>query len=200
MSTFASYTRAPESMPYFSFAPMAPSTSTSVSATPPDSQVTVKRLFIDNRDRDTNFGSPFDFKIVFGNDPDRSVGIAGYRNIVSAELKAIAFPKVANERYVIVSIEELKDNMLDSSTSAAQDAFAIVYFDSDTLATGAVKPLKGVDFYQKSIVFKSPLAKLDSLTIKFLKHDGSVVTLADTNNVSHVSLLFEITAKANRTL
>jgi hypothetical protein len=196
MSTFAPYLRAPGETPYFSVAAAPP-----VSATAPDTQVVTKKLFVDNRDRHpSSSASPFDFKIVFGNDPAGSVGIAGYRNVVSVELKALAFPKVVNERYVIIRIDELTDNMLEASCSSAQDAFSIMYFDSDALATGAVKPLKGADFYQKTIVFRRPLAKLDSLSIRFLKYDGTIVTLAETGNVSHVSMLFEITQKANRTL
>jgi hypothetical protein len=167
--------------------------------TTPEQISTVKRLFIDNRDRhDPGNTSPFNFQVFFGNDPARSVGIAAYDNVASVELKAVAFPKIEGERYVIISIAELNDNMLDACSDGAHDAFAIVYFDSDSLTAGVVKPLKGTDFYQKQLFFNPTIPRLKSLSIKFLKHDGSVVTLADTGNESHVSLLLEISTKVNR--
>lgn len=201
---FSAYTRTQADAPYFSsgvtLLPGQSKATPGPTSLPDGASLTVtKRLFIDSRDR---YGyptsAPFDFQVYFGNDPDRSVGIAGYDNVTSVELKAIALPKVANERYVVMSVAELNDNMLEASSSAIHDTFAIVYFDSDALATGTVKPLKGVDFYQKVLQFKPPLAKLNRMSIKFLKHDGNVVTTADTNNETHVSLLFEITSKVAR--
>lgn len=171
-----------------------------LSASPSNANKTVvRRLFVDNRDRyDSANASPFDFKMYFGNDPERSVGIAGYENVTSVELKAVTFPKIANERYVVMSVEELNDNMLDASSSSAHNCYAIIYFDSDTLATGAIKPLKGADFYQKQLFFSPPLSKLNRLSIKFLKYDGNVVSTSDTANVTQVSLLFEITSRVAR--
>ena len=190
MSQFAGYSRGPNEQPHFS--------SLLVPA-PKDKQTFVKRLFIDNRDRyDASNTSPFQFQIFLGNDPDRSVGISGFENVTSVELKAISFPKVVGERYIIVSIDELNDNMLQASNSAADNSFAIVYFDTDALAAGVVKPLKGVDFYQKQLFFKPPLAKLNKLSIKFMKYPGNVVTTSDTNNETHVSMVFEITTRLNR--
>lgn len=190
MSRYAGYNRGPNETPYFSNVLMPPSK---------DEQVIVKRLFIDNRDRyDPANTSPFDFKIYFGNDLGRSVGISGYENVTSVELKAVSFPKVVNERYIVVSIDELNDNMLDASNSGTHNAFAIVYFDSDLLPTGTVKPFKGTDFYQKQLLFRPPLAKLNNLSIKFLKHPGNVISTSDTNNETHISMMLEITTKVNR--
>lgn len=194
MSQFSTYTRLPTDKPYFSSdVTLLPSPKGA------PAQTVTKRLFVDNRDRyGYPAGSDFNFQVYFGNDPSRSVGIEGWENVTSVELKAVAMPKVANERYVIMSVDELNDDMFEATSSVAHNAFAIVYFDSDNLATGAVKPLKGADFYQKQMVFKPPLAKLNSLSIKFLKHDGSVVTTADTAGETQVSILFEITTKMMR--
>jgi hypothetical protein len=205
-SRFSPYARSQSESPYFSSGvTLLPALSEPIQSVVPGTPsaaanlTTVRRLFIDNRDR---YGFPaapaFDFKVFFGNDPGRSVGIAGYENVTSVELKAIALPKVANERYVVMSVAELNDNVLDATTSAVHDSFAIVYFDSDTLATGAVKPLKGADFYQKQFVYRPPLARLNSMSIRFLKHDGNVVTTADTNGEAHVSMLFEVTCRNAR--
>jgi len=190
MSQFAGYARGPNNAPHFSSVIMPPGK---------DEQTVVRRLFIDNRDRyDAANTSPFDFKIYLGNDPNRSVGISGYENVVSIELKAVTFPKIANERYVIMSIDELNDNVLEATNSGTHNAFAIVYFDSDLLAPGTVKPFKGSDFYLKQLLFRPPLAKLNTLSFKFLKHPGALVTTSDTNNETHVSVVLEITTRVNR--
>lgn len=189
MSQFSVYNRAENETPYFSYVP---------SNTAPPPRLSVRRLFVDNRNRHIGSSkSEFDFQIFMGND-ERSVGIGGYENVVSVELKAISFPKVVNERYVIMRIDELKDSQLDSTCQAALGAFAIVYFDSDTLATGLVKPLKGVDFYQKQILFKPALDKLFRLSVRFMTSDGQVVTPSMTNNEKHISFMLEITTRPPR--
>lgn len=186
----AEYQRNPADVPYFSSGVTIPAPNSRAQ------QAVVNRLFVDNRDRhDYPTSSPFDFQVYLGNDPRASAGVRGYENVTSVELKAVALPKVANERYVIMSVDELNDNMLESTTPAAHNAFAIVYFDSDGLTAGSVKPLKGSDFYQKQLLFKPPLARLHRLSIKFLKHDGTVITTADTGGENHVSILFEVTTR-----
>lgn len=196
MSRFAAYTRKDTDAPYFSNVNIIPPQDTA------GQQKTVHRLFVDSRDRYAYpAGSNYDFKVYLGNDPERSVGISGYENVTSVELKALAFPKVSSETYVILSIAELNDNMLESTCSAAHNAFAVVYFDSDAMAVAQIKPQKGTDFYQKQLLFNPPLAKLNSLSIKFLKHDGNVVTASDTSgSETGVSMLFEITTKTSRNL
>ena len=180
------YVRAPNELPHFS--------TVFQTATPPQIVKTF-RLFIDNRDR--HEGTPFDFKVKFGSatatQPTISNSITPYENIQSMELRGVAFPKIANEPYVILSIEELNDDMLDATCPAAHRAYAIIYFDTDALAPGVIKPLKGVDFYQKLVKFKPPISRLNRLSIKFLKYDGSIVTTTDTNNVNSATLMFEVT-------
>lgn len=190
----AEYKRDPSDVPYFSSGVTIPAPNSRAQ------QAVTHRLFVDNRDRHGYPAtSPFDFQLYLGNDPRANAGVQGYENVTTVELKAVALPKVADERYVIMSVDELNDNMLESTTPAAQNAFAIVYFDSDSLAAGVVKPLKGTDFYQKQLVFKPPLARLNRLSIRFLKHDGSVITAADTGGENHVSILFEVTTRSGYT-
>lgn len=191
MSRFAEFSRNVGEVPHFAYIPETPR--------PATTQTKVSRLFVDNRDRhNASSVSPFDFRVYFGNDPGRSVGISGYENVVSVELKAVAMPKVANEPYIILSIDELNDSMLDSTSRTAHNAFAVLYFDSDFMATGSVKPLKGTDFYQKILAYNPPIAKLKSMHVRFLKYDGNVVTTSDTNGNANVSLMFEVTSRVNR--
>lgn len=151
------------------------------------------RLFVDNRDRPAGT-DPFNFAINL-----ETCGVPSYNNVTSVELKGISVPKVAGEPYAILSIPELNDDVLDSTTPAANRAYAVVYFDNNQMTTGWEKPVKGADFYQKTIEYHPPLRRLDRLSISVLKHDGTVVTSADTGNVTTMSLLFEIVSGVRST-
>lgn len=149
------------------------------------------RLFIDSRDCVSNL-STFEFT-VYLSDPFRetSIGVSRFERVQSVELKALSFPKIADE-YVIMDVEELNDERLLSS-NAANRSFAVMYFDNSTLANGVMQPMKGYDFYQKDIAFNPIIPSLGRLTVKFLKRDGSVISTADTANVDHCSFMLEIT-------
>ena len=197
MSQFGQYsTRTAAETPYFSsmFSP----TKTVESAAAPTG--TTHRLFVDARDRyDSANSSPFNFRVYLDNaHRDNHTGVSAYENVTSIEMKGLAIPKIANEPYVIVDIDECNDNVLDATSNPANGAFAIAYYDSDTLSVGSVKPIKGIDYYQKRVVFNPPIPRLDRLSLKFKKHDGNVITVSDTANTAHVSVLFEITTSRQR--
>lgn len=184
---FAPYaSRTPcEPPPHFSVAPAY--------GPPPTGMVTKHRLLVDNRDRpDPANTSPFDFSIHLSR-----TGMDRYENVASVELKGLAFPKVDGEPYVILDIRELNDN-LDATNSAANRTFGIAYFDSELLAPGQIRAVKGYDFYQREAKFNPPLAHLDRLTVKFLKHSGNAVTTADTAGETHASMLLEVTTHVSR--
>ena len=155
------------------------------------------RLFVDSRDCVDPLTS-YAFT-VYLSDPFRetSIGVARFDRVKSVELKALAFPKVANEDYVIMDITELNDERLHSSNQTANRSFAVMYFDSSTLNTGDTNPMKGFDFYQKDISFNPIIPSLSKLSVRFLKPDGSVITTADTNSVAHCSFMLEITTIVN---
>jgi hypothetical protein len=203
MANFMNYsTRTSDEAPYFSslFGATDVTRDRAKELPPPRDTAVVRRLMIDARDRfDVANTSPFDFRIYLDNAfRSNSTGVSSYENVTSVELKALAIPKVADEPYVIVNIDECNDSVLDSTSNTANRAYAVAYFDSDTMTTGTIKPIKGQDFYYKRAVLNPPLPRLDRMSIRFLKHDGTVVTLSDTANSSHVSLLFEITSVGSR--
>lgn len=105
-------------------------------------------------------------------------------------------PKINNEMYGIVDIEELNDSLLDGTNNATNRSFAVGFFDSSLLNPGDIKVIR--DFYSQKVVFNPPLQKLDRLTIKVLKQDGSIVTTADTGNVSTLSMLLEVETTGRR--
>ena len=155
------------------------------------------RLFVDSRDCVANLTS-FSFT-VYLSDPfrDTSIGVARFERVKSVELKALGFPKISSEEYVIMDIQELNDERLHSSNGPANRSFAVMYFDSDTLTAGAIKAMKGFDFYQKDISFNPIIPSLSKLTVSFRKRDGSIVTTTDTNSVNHCSFMLELTTMSN---
>lgn len=150
-------------------------------------KVQVKRLHIDNRDRSS--GDAFDFEVLFGNAFRENVpGVVEYRNVVAVELKLLSFPKVVNEPYVVMDVAELNNTNLDTTNKSGTQNFAVCFFDAKD--TGEVSPLEHL-FTQK-VIFNPPLSRLDRLTIKFKKQDGSIVTPTDTGGKSTMSMMMEV--------
>jgi len=155
--------------------------------TSPLKPITRRRVLVDNRDRQLpDTSDPFTFVVSL-----TDAGVERFENVVGVELKAVAFPTVADEMYVVMNVDELNDQ-LESTCAAAHRAYAVLYFDSDALATGSVKPIKAYDFYQKDAVFNPPLPVLDKLHVSFKKYDGSPVTTFDTAGNTHVSFILEV--------
>lgn len=145
-----------------------------------------RRLLVDSRDATTTT-APFDFTVSVNNDLSRGT----YKNIESVELKLAAIPKVADENYVALDIEQLRDSNLDGSNQATHDAFAVTFFDNSSLSAGDYKPIDKI-FHQKA-VFAPPIASLDKLHITVRKQDGNVVQTSETGNTEQVQLLMDVT-------
>lgn len=137
-------------------------------------------------------GSPFQLT-VYLDDPFKGIGGTELHRVETIELKSLAFPKIANETYVIMDIEQLRDDRLISTNTTVVHGFAVMYFDASTLPTGDIKPMKGMDFWQRDIVFRPIVPKLTTLSVTFKKPDGNIVSAADTGNVRECSFMLEIT-------
>lgn len=163
-------------------------------AAPKDARLLRHRVLIDNRDRhDKANTSPFDFRVNAA-----ETGVSRFENVVSVELKALAFPKIANENYVILDSFELNDH-IEATNSSAHRSYNIAYFDNDTLATGSVKPIKAKDMaFDVEKVFNPPLAQLDRFSFTFKKYDGNVVALSDVASNANVSLCLDVTTDLRR--
>jgi hypothetical protein len=149
-----------------------------------EADASTRRLFLDSRDASTY--APFEFSFKLGADMTRQP----YDNISSIELKAATIPKVAGENYVILDIAELRDSNIDSSCPALHDGFAVCYFDNSGLSPGDVKVSDKI-FCQKALF--NPPKSLDKLTVRLLKHDGTVVSTSETGGVEDVSILLSLT-------
>ena len=158
------------------------------------SRVVRNRLFIDNRDRfDAANTSPFDFRVSASNN-----GTTRFENVISVELKALAFPKIANENYVVIDSFEIGDH-IEGTNRAADRAYNVAFFDADTLTTGSVKTMRSKDMaFDNEKVFNPPLAQLDRLSFTFKKYDGNVVQLTDVANNANVSLCLDIVTGMRR--
>ncbi|MGA1563834.1 MAG: hypothetical protein ACO35C_04355 [Pontimonas sp.] len=152
-----------------------------------DKTVVTRRLLIDSRDADANAYQPFDFTIRL--DPD--VSRSRYTNIETVELKLASIPKVANEQYVVLDIQELRDSNLDASNQAAHESFAVVYFDNSSLAAGAYKPMD--KFFSQKTTFSPPIGSIDRLHVTVRKQDGNIVTKSETANVEDLSFMLDVT-------
>lgn len=151
------------------------------------------RVFIDNRDVANVTTSPFEFNVYIA-DPfrDTSIGNVPLKRVETVELKSLAFPKIANEDYVIVDIQQLSDDRMISTNDAANRSFAVMYFDSSDLLPGAIKPMRGLDHWQKDLLFNPVLPSVSTLSIAFRTRDGNVVTKAQTGNVTRCSMALEV--------
>lgn len=191
------------SKPYFSQSFIDPRANQS------DFPLTKHTLFVDNRNRlalnesqggpSTNT-APYAFTITLD-----ALGRGRYENIASCELKELVFPKIANEMYVVVDIEEFRDtyDSVNTTDGPNDPVFAIVYFDGFEgcsagcgMQMGDTKPSD--DIVGGHVVFKPTLQTIRKLTCNFRKHGGSLVTMADVGNVENVSFVLEIkTANKN---
>lgn len=146
----------------------------------------VSTVFIDSRSRNDE-DSAFNYKLTFSD-----IGLPPFKNVTKIELKAISFPKVQNEDYVLLKINDLNTSFWTSDGATQQtDIFSVIYFDNSLMVDGVKKPAKGSDFYQK-------IVQLDGIYLSFFHiqyslYNGQEVTVDKTNNIVENSLVLEIT-------
>ena len=155
----------------------------------------VKTVVIDSRDRNPNSPGAFDFII----DVERDLGITPYEMVHSVELKMLAFPKVANEHYIVLDIAEL-NGQFDSTDNPCDAKFCVLFFDgydsadqSKGMQPGDIKVIKSGDIVTRAVTFSPPIPRLSRLTVKVLKHGGSIVDpVADTGGVDTFSMILQV--------
>ena len=146
-----------------------------------------KTLVIDSRDLDTS--QPFSCTVDM-------VHLNGaYCNVASAELKALVFPKIADEMYVNVDIRNMNSKDVTYTDIATLSSFATVLFDSTTAPPGTLQAYKGSDYY-RHIAHYTPPISLNKLHISFTKHGGTLVTPSDTGGQAYFCLIIEFTLRS----
>lgn len=161
-----------------------------------------KNLFIDNRDRDYTLdaskgnSAPYSFVIDL-----QKCGVGRYDTVTTVELKALTFPKISGEEYVIIDIDEFQGaGLLDSTDGGSNQTFGIAFFDGCSSSGGAgiqvgdIKPIKGSDFIQKITEFNPPI-NISKLHVSFKTYGGNLVTRSQVANVENVSMLLQFQLK-----
>ena len=106
-----------------------------------------------------------------------SMNLAPYDHVTKVELLGISFPKIENEVYFILCIDELENNIDSSDNNGSRDSFAVIYYDNQSVSIGSVKPLKGKDFCSKVYEFKTYKDNFNKMRIKFKKYGGEIINM-----------------------
>ena len=168
-----------------------------------------QHLFIDARryftPGDVTLTTPVKFDVIFSSSGNIGMNISPYNHVTKVELKALCFPKVKDESYVIVDIPEFSGRIHSNDNRASHESFAIVYFDNGSMETGVAKPMKGKDFDDKVHYFNPPDNTLNKFSVTFKKHGGDVVTFSDlvaegqtldvNTLLQHISMMFCFTIR-----
>ena len=166
-----------------------------VPAEQPKPQFIVHRLLLDSRDASSFVDSSSAFACRF----DLTATPQGaYTNVISAELKGAAVPRANGENYCLVDIPQLSDDQLDATNANTHNTFAVLFFDTSTLADGVVKPLRGADFYNKTVRFRPALTRLDKLDVAIKVWDGSVLSPGTAGGANGFQLMLELVCLNNR--
>ncbi len=146
----------------------------------------------------TAYPQPQEYSIKFDNE---------YRNITSVRLINAILPKANNvdlEPYLVLQIDELPNVCLAQSADAPKDAFLVLYFEQ---GVGNFLTIKSDNCNSLVKTYKTPLAKLDRLTVRILDYTGTPFNFgAETSPIISKNLqnsfLFEITTieKTRRSL
>ena len=143
-------------------------------------------LFVDSRD----CVGDFEYTVNIGSDQTGSVATDPYNNVSKIELKAISFPKIADENYFIMTISEISD-YLDSTSNDAHRSSCVVFFDNAQLGDGQKKTIYPLAGNGREFVLNPIVPKLSKLHVKFSKHDGPIE--GSTGGIKDHSFLLEIT-------
>lgn len=147
--------------------------------------VVVHTLVVDSRNHAS--GSPFKFTVDLA-----ATGVGRYEHVLAVELKSLLFPKIANEPYVVMHVDEF-ERTVASTDAGTHGAFAVVPFDRSAVATGDLCMIKAGDHYPKVKWFKPALSSLGRFTVRFARHGGQTVSAGDVGNVSTVMFVLQVT-------
>jgi hypothetical protein len=177
-------------------------------------------LFIDSRDKDPSYATrsdPFEYTVQIDgpsvgpsnaangySKPSRSVGRDPYNNVSKITLKALTFPKIKDEDYVIMTIGNLGDNM-DSTSLEAHRSSCTLFFDrgsnsktpSKGQSPGEIKTIYPIAGMGCDFIPVEPIRNLSKIDVKFRKHetidDMYQVTSSGANWASNTSYTGSIT-------
>ena len=122
-------------------------------------------IHVSSVDRDrVGYPQPQEYRINLDND---------LKNIHSVELINAVIPDANNvnlEPYLILQIDELPNINMYQSRDTPKDAFTVMYFED---APGNFLTLKSANCDKIVKTYKTPLARLDRITLRILDYTGA---------------------------
>ena len=165
----------------------------------PETKTYIKHLLIDFRNFKDQIDDELKILLRF-----TEQGFAPYENVISVELKAVSFPKIDNEVYYILDIDEFSGRLDSTDNTGSHNSFAIIYYDNSGNNVGFIKPMKGKDFDEKTHIFNPIEKRINYLNISFKKFGGNIIKKSEINsslntetflNTYPISILLEFTMK-----
>lgn len=147
----------------------------------------VHTILVDNRDRAPGSQGAFDFFVDV-----QDISLPVLRHVTSITMKYCAIPKCADENYVVLQLCQGGQD-LTSTDQACPFPSMVLFYDSQTLPTGATKTLREC----QTLRF-DPARSLSRLSLKLCKHGGETLTASDTANNTVCSFLLDITTRNTR--
>lgn len=124
---------------------------------------------------------------------DEDLGIDSFRNVSKVELKAVTFPKIENEPYLVIDFDEFND-YISSNSNEANRCSSIVFFSTQT--PGEKETVFLLDGNGRTFDLNPHLASLSHLNITI--KCGNMITTKLNNDFSdsgalHHQILLEVT-------
>jgi hypothetical protein len=146
-------------------------------------EYTTHYVSVESKSRDlTAYPQPNHYRIIFGD---------SYRNVKSIELIAATIPdknSVLSEPYIVLKIDEFEN--IESSDTNLDNAFTILQLNSPNSSGSFIN----LDMYICSgtvKIFKTPLARLDRMTVSLRDYDNSVFDFGDDTAASPPNKQFQ---------
>jgi hypothetical protein len=146
-------------------------------------EYTINYVALESKSRDTTaYPQPNSYRIVFGD---------SYRNVKSIELIAATIPdknSVLSEPYLVLKIDEF-DN-IESSDTNLDNAFTILQLNSPNSSGSFID----LDMYICSgtvKIFKTPLARLDRMSVSIRDYDNTLFDFGDDTSGSPPNKQFQ---------
>lgn len=133
---------------------------------------TVHYLTIESKSRNlTNYPQPSNYKISFEQT---------YRNVKSIELISATLPdqgNITDEPYLLLNIDEITN--IDSSVDEIFNTFAVLQLPPVITSGKFINIPMGLSCVGTPKIFKTPLAKLDKISLSIRNYDNELFSFGD---------------------
>ena len=113
------------------------------------------------------------------------------RHVISCELKACAFPKVAGEIYFNIDLGPLNNDTVINTDVGTLGNFATVLTDCDVIPTGRIHTFRGSEFQSHLMTYSPALSGVSRFPVVFRKYGGAQIEAGDTAGAVYWCLVLE---------